>query len=263
MKATRADAYLMGENFFDATAQLQGDQFDGVMNYMGFTKPLLSWLRGYRQGAWGMEQRITSPLPWPTSAMTASWQNRMAAIPWAIALQQYNLLGSHDTERIHSQLNGNEALHQLAATLLMTFPGVPGIYYGDEIGMTDLPQVGSRACMVWDERKWNHKLLTIYRSLIELRRTYRCSNAADSKYWPQSKTRLPTSATVRPGESSVVAHRCATPRPAAPLPVAHGGIPEGTCFVEHFSGRTAIVENGAIQLDEQPQGATLWMRDGQ
>ena len=230
---------------------------------MGFTKPLLSWLRGYRQGAWGMEQRITSPLPWPTAAMTATWQSRMAAIPWAIALQQYNLLGSHDTERIHSQLNGNEALHQLAATLLMTFPGVPGIYYGDEIGMTDLPQVGSRACMVWDERKWNRSLLAIYRSLIELRRSSPVLQRGGFQILAAEQDTLAYQRDSEAGRIIVVAHRSATPRPAAPLPVAHGGIPDGTCFVEHFSGHKAIVENGAIQLDEQPQGATLWMQAGQ
>ncbi len=263
VKASRADAYLLGENFFDATAQLQGDQFDGVMNYMGFTKPLLSWLRGYRQGAWGMEQRITSPLPWPTSAMTATWQSRMAAIPWAIALQQYNLLGSHDTERVHSQLNGNEALHQLAATLLMTFPGVPGIYYGDEIGMTDLPQVGSRACMVWDERKWNRSLLAIYRSLIELRRSSPVLQHGGFQILAAEQDTLAYQRDSQAGRIIVVAYRGATPRPAAPLPVAHGGVPDGTRFVEHFSGRKAIVEDGAIRLDEQPQGATLWMQAGQ
>ncbi|MCA9874570.1 MAG: hypothetical protein KC441_12965, partial [Anaerolineales bacterium] len=31
VKETRPDAYLIGENFFDATASLQGDQWDGVM----------------------------------------------------------------------------------------------------------------------------------------------------------------------------------------------------------------------------------------
>ncbi len=52
VKGTRPDAFLMGENFFDATGQLQGDQWDGVMNYGGFTHPLWFWLSGYSQGAY-------------------------------------------------------------------------------------------------------------------------------------------------------------------------------------------------------------------
>ena len=84
--------------------------------------------------------------------------------------QQFNLLASHDTERIQTQVGGNEALHRLAAAVLLTFPGVPSVYYGDEIGLSDLPQLGSRGCMVWDEGRWNHSLLDFYRTLIGLRR---------------------------------------------------------------------------------------------
>jgi len=56
----------------------------------------------------------------------------------------------------------------------------------------------------------------------------------------------------------VVAHRDNAPRPAGLLPVAHGGIPDGTRFVERFSGCEAVVSEGALPLPEQPQGATLW-----
>jgi len=139
--------YLMGENFFDASPQLQGDQWDGVMNYAGFKRPLLYWLRGYDQGAFGLEQKIHSPVPWPTAALAATWRERLAAVPWVVALQQYNLLDSHDTERVRSILGENDALHRLAVLLLLTFPGVPGLYYGDEIGMLDDPELKSRGCM--------------------------------------------------------------------------------------------------------------------
>ncbi|MBU1878816.1 MAG: hypothetical protein KJ734_07690, partial [Chloroflexi bacterium] len=60
------------------------------------------------------------------------------------------------------------------------------------------------------------------------------------------------------GRVLVVAHRCATPRPAGPLPVAHGGIPNGTRLGEVFSGQEAVVKNGALALPELPQGATIW-----
>jgi hypothetical protein len=85
------------------------------MNYGGFSKPLRHWLKGYQQGAWGMNDRITSPLPYTTEALAASWQSRLAAIPWAVALQQFNLLASHDTQRVQTQVGGNEALHRLAS----------------------------------------------------------------------------------------------------------------------------------------------------
>ncbi len=41
VKAENPDAYLLGENFFDGTAQLQGDGWDATMNYAGFTHAAL------------------------------------------------------------------------------------------------------------------------------------------------------------------------------------------------------------------------------
>ena len=259
VKAARPDAYLLGENFFDATAQLQGDQFDGVMNYGGFSKPLRHWLKGYQQGAWGMAERITSPLPYTTEALVASWQSRLAAIPWAVALQQFNLLASHDTERVQTQVGGNEALHRLAAAVLLTFPGVPSIYYGDEIGLSDLPQLGARGCMVWDEQRWNHNLLDFYRTLISLRR----SSAALQHGGFQMLAVEPDSFAFQRATAGervlVVAHRGQQPRPAGPLPVAQGGIADGTHFTELWSRQEAVVVDGALALPEQPQGATVWI----
>ncbi len=260
VKQTRPVAYLLGENFFDATAQLQGDQFDGAMNYGGFSKPLRHWLKGYQQGAWGMNDRIASPLPYTTEALAASWQSRLAAIPWAVALQQFNLLASHDTERIQTQVGGNEALHRLAAAVLLTFPGVPSIYYGDEIGLSDLPQLGSRGCMVWDERRWNRGLLDFYRTLISLRR----SSAALQRGGFQILAVEPDSFVYQRTAASqrvlMVAHRALQPRPAGPLAVAHGGIPDGARFTELWSGAEAAVAGGALPLPDHSQGATVWVQ---
>lgn len=49
------------------------------------------------------------------------------------------LLANHDTfagMRLYNQFNGNEARYKLAAASLLTLPGTPFIYYGEEIGMS-------------------------------------------------------------------------------------------------------------------------------
>ena len=46
VKEEDPDAYLIGEHSYDATEQLAGDQWDGVMNYAGFRSPVLDWLGG-------------------------------------------------------------------------------------------------------------------------------------------------------------------------------------------------------------------------
>ncbi len=60
VKETNPQAYLLGENFFDSSPQLQGDQWDAVMNYAGFTLPLWNWLRGPQIQAAGLSEAIIS-----------------------------------------------------------------------------------------------------------------------------------------------------------------------------------------------------------
>ena len=66
--------------------------------------------------------------------------------------------GNHDTARISHNLTDRE--RKIALAFLFTMPGVPFLYYGDEIGMRylDLPtfeggytRTGSRSPMQWDE----------------------------------------------------------------------------------------------------------------
>jgi alpha-glucosidase len=76
VKDTLPDAYLLGENIFDPTAQSQGDQFDGMTNYASFTFPLGHWLCDFRQGVRGLKEPITGP-PWTTEALEASWRLRL------------------------------------------------------------------------------------------------------------------------------------------------------------------------------------------
>ncbi len=70
--------------------------------------------------------------------------------------------GNHDTERISYMLDESEL--RLAYTFLLTLPGVPFFYYGDEIGMRYIPQsskeggyhrTGSRTPMQWDRTQKN------------------------------------------------------------------------------------------------------------
>ncbi len=258
VKETAPGAYLIGENFFDASPQLQGDMWDGVMNYMGFGVPLQYWLKGYQAGGMGLKDAVTSPVPYTTAALEASWRMRRAAIPWAVALQQYNLLGSHDTPRIRSVLGGNDALHRLAVTLLLTFPGVPGLYYGDEIGLLDRPGLHSRACMEWDQANWNRSLLDFHRDLIALRRRSAALQRGGFQVLAVEPDCLAYQRESAEERILVIAQRGVALRPAGPLPVAHGGIPDGARFVEHFSGYEAVVSNGLLPLPELPQGASIW-----
>lgn len=259
VKETNPQAYLIGENFFDASLQLQGDQWDGVMNYAGFMKPLLTWLSGYNQGAHGLEERIISPVAWPTRALAASWRERLAAIPWVIALQQYNLLDSHDTPRVRSKLSGNDALHRLAVIVQFTFPGVPGIYYGDEVGMMDEPGLGGRGCMTWNPDLWNQNLLTFYQQIITLRRSSAVLQFGGFQILAVEEDTIVYQREYMDEYILVIAQRASDPRPGGEIPVIQGGIPDGMRFREYFSGQETLVREGKLNLPELPQGGSLWI----
>jgi glycosidase len=61
-------------------------------------------------------------------------------------------LTNHDQNRVMSVFNGNTAKAKLAAVILLTAPGTPFIYYGEEIGMQGKkPDEDIRLPMQWDD----------------------------------------------------------------------------------------------------------------
>mgnify|MGYP005842567841 CR=1 FL=1 len=109
-------------------------------------------------------------------------------------------LTNHDQDRIMSQLGGDAGKVRAAAFWLLTSPGVPFIYYGEEIGMVGVKPdekirtpmqwtgeryVGFSECGVWQAPNRNaaefnvagqtddpQSLLRLYRDLIHLRRAH-------------------------------------------------------------------------------------------
>lgn len=64
--------------------------------------------------------------------------------------QYATFITNHDQNRAMSQLRGNEGAAKIAASMLLTSPGVPFIYYGEEIGlMGEKPDEDIRRPMQW------------------------------------------------------------------------------------------------------------------
>ena len=162
MREENPEAYVLGEHFSEATRWLQGDQEDGAMNYHGFAHPLRAWLAGIDINHHPIELATADFERWLAQAR--------AGIPWDNQLAQLNLLDSHDTTRFLTLLGGDLARMRVAVTLLFTAPGVPCIYYGDEIGLEGGPDPDCRRCFDWERSHWNQPLFERYRQLARLRR---------------------------------------------------------------------------------------------
>lgn len=168
VKSANKDAYIVGEIWGDATRWLQGDQFDAVMNYP-FTRLALGFC-----GAKTLQQSVikdtgySDMLPVNAEDLAARAEELLKHHPWEITLAQLNLLGSHDTPRVITVVKDVQAV-KLATVLQMTFPGVPCIYYGDEIGLEGGRDPDCRRAFPWNEREWNTDLLEFTRTCTSLR----------------------------------------------------------------------------------------------
>ncbi|KAF0108548.1 MAG: alpha amylase catalytic domain-containing protein [Anaerolineaceae bacterium] len=70
-------------------------------------------------------------------------------------LQYAPFLTNHDMNRVMSQLDGDAGKARVAASMLLTAPGVPFIYYGEEIGlMGEKPDEDIRRPMQWSSEKY-------------------------------------------------------------------------------------------------------------
>lgn len=171
VKAINPSAYIVGEIWVDARQWLDGNQFDGVMNYL-FTAPTMAFCGGDRI----LREYVETPPYYPYPAIKAEeYQRKIEKLlnlyHWEITLTQLNLLASHDTARLLSIANGDIKTVELCTLLLLTFPGAPSIYYGDEIGLEGGLDPDSRRSFP-EPKSWNHHLLDYHKKLIKLRHQY-------------------------------------------------------------------------------------------
>ena len=89
--------------------------------------------------------------------------------PPDVFLNNFNNIGTHDTERILTQLGQSLTRLDLAVGLLMTLPGVPTIYYGDEAGLIGHKDPENRAFFPWENI--NETTSKIYQKWIKIRQS--------------------------------------------------------------------------------------------
>lgn len=164
--AISPERWLVAEHVHDISRDVDGPGWHGWMNYSGASRPIASWLGGptlLRTLTAGPGQD-----PRDGEAVARAIDEVRASVPWAFLLGSMALLGSHDTPRWRTLAASGE-LADVGFGLLMSLPGSPCLFYGDEIGLLGENNEQARAPMPWDRTSWDLELLARRRALIRLR----------------------------------------------------------------------------------------------
>ncbi|WP_237690856.1 alpha-amylase family glycosyl hydrolase [Paenibacillus caui] len=130
------DAFLVGE-VWDSPAVV-GPYLDNALN-SGFNFDLAKLLVGSARAE--RASTLASSLNKMYEFFSKQSQGTFVDAPF---------LTNHDQNRVMSELNGNVNRAKMAASLLLTMPGNPFIYYGEEIGMKGTkPDEHIREPMIW------------------------------------------------------------------------------------------------------------------
>lgn len=122
VKSVNKDAYIVGENW-DNNPQKTApflQEFDSTFNF-GLSDAMINASATEGKGK-NLAEEIN--------------EIRKTYDEWAEGYIDAVFLKNHDMPRIASELKGDKEKLKLAAAMLLTVPGTPYIYYGEEIGMT-------------------------------------------------------------------------------------------------------------------------------
>jgi cyclomaltodextrinase len=152
VKTANREACLIGEIWTADPRWADDTHFDGLMNYP-VRAALLDCLCGRQNVSWFAD----------------SLEKLLALYPRENVYAMYLPLGSHDTERVLTLLEGSLEKLKLAFLFQFAWPGAPAVYYGDEIGLEGGKDPDCRRAFPWDPAEWKGDLHAWVRNLVAVR----------------------------------------------------------------------------------------------
>ena len=156
MKAVKKDVLVVGEIWHYAGDFLEGDEWDSVMNYPFYDSVLELVAK---------EETAPSAFLGNRNFVRGNLNRGLEGYLW-------NFIDSHDTARFLHSAGSDIKKQKLAAAMQLLLPGMPMIYYGDEVGMEGGPDPDCRRGMLWEEDRQNRECLAYYRRLIRIRHDF-------------------------------------------------------------------------------------------
>lgn len=153
IKEVKSDCIILGENWHDSYPYLDGDQFDGIMNY-ALTKACLDYFVKGVFNAEGFARRLSELYVRNTEQVNA---------------MMLNLLDSHDTHRFYTLAKKDKDKLICALALIYMHTGAPCVYYGTELPLEGGYDPDCRRCMDWGVEQTPTYISYILRELARLR----------------------------------------------------------------------------------------------
>ena len=171
----KEDFYIVGEIWHSAQRFLEGDEFHAIMNY-----PMTDQIKDFFFGPTGSIGLTSKDQIGDETAnrelTNQQFMDRMTSQQMLYRTQtnqaQFNLLDSHDTDRIITRANYDKDKVQSALAFTFLQTGTPCIYYGTEIGLDGGDDPDNRKCMVWEKDKQDQAMWQFTKDLIQMRRNY-------------------------------------------------------------------------------------------
>lgn len=161
----KADFYIVGEIWHSAQRFLEGDEFHGIMNY-----PMTDQVKAFFFDA--INDQATGKNPMTNQEFIDRMTSQQMLYRDQTNQVQFNLLDSHDTDRILTRANYDKDKVQSALAFTFLQTGTPCIYYGTEIGLDGGDDPDNRKCMIWEKDKQDQAMWRFTKDLIQMRKVY-------------------------------------------------------------------------------------------